>query len=312
MYHFVHHESDDPVFKGIPGLTKQEFTRQLEYLCKYYEPITHNELQKYFNRPEYKLPDKCFYITFDEGLKQQLTNAMPILTEHQVGASFFIPTMPLYDRKISLVEKQRVCQYSCFPSYRSFLNHFMESLFYHYPQLESEELYPTEDNINAHKDYMGEFEFYSNEERFYRKVRNDFLSTSVFEDIITKIFLTKYESESDFINKYYMTWEEIRDLESQNMVIGGHSHTHPMLEKLPVDDMKKEIDISLSILNKNLKRKVDTYAYPFGTYNQNVTSYLKEKGIIYSFSTGNSENENPIPPYEIKRIDESSLTIDCL
>ena len=310
MYHFVHHESDDSVYRGIPGLTAQEFDKQLDFLCKDHEPISHNDLKEYFSNPGYKLPDKCFYITFDEGLKQQFTNAIPVLNKYQIGASFFIPTMPLQDRKISLVEKQRVCQYTCFSTYRSFLDNFMESLFHLYPQLESEQLYPTEENINAQKDYLGEFEFYSNEERFYRKVRNDYLSTEIFEAVINKIFLSKYGSESEFIDRYYMTWEEIRNAESLNMVIGGHSHSHPMLEKLPIADMKNEIDLSLSILNENLKGKVDTYAYPYGTYNQSVSNYLKDVGIIYSFATGNRDNENPIDPYEIMRIDESSLNID--
>lgn len=310
MYHFVHHENDDRIFQGIPGLTAQEFDKQLEFLCKDHEPISHHDLKKHFSNTEYKLPDKCFYITFDEGLKQQFTNAIPILNKYQIGASFFIPTMPLHDRKISLVEKQRICQYTCFSKYRDFLDSFMKTLFQQYPHLESEQLYPTEENIIAQKDYLAEFEFYSTEERFYRKVRNDYLSAQIFERVINKIFLSKYGSESEFIDSYYMTWEEIGKTESLNMVIGGHSHSHPMLDKLSIVDMKNEINLSLSILNEKLKNRVDTYAYPYGTYNQCVSSYLRDVGIIYSFATGNRENEHPVHPYEILRIDESSLNVD--
>jgi peptidoglycan/xylan/chitin deacetylase (PgdA/CDA1 family) len=312
MYHFIHHEGDDPVFKGIPGLTESEFDKQLRYLCKDHEPISHHDLKKHIRNPEYRLPDKCFYITFDEGLKQQFINAIPILNKYQVSASFYIPTMPLRDRKISLVEKQRVCQYTCFSTYRSFLNSFMESLFSLYPQMESEQLYPTQENINAYKSYLKEFDFYSDEERFYRKVRNDYLSVEIFEAVINKLFLGSYGSESEFIDRYYMTWEEIKNIESLNMVIGGHSHSHPMLDKLPISKMKSEIDLSLSVLDEKLKNKVDTYAYPYGTYNKDVISYLKDTGIIYAFATGNCDNESPVNPYEIKRIDESSLNIDRL
>jgi peptidoglycan/xylan/chitin deacetylase (PgdA/CDA1 family) len=107
-----------------------------------------------------------------------------------------------------------------------------------------------------------------------------------------------------------MTWDEIREMENSKMVIGGHSHSHPMLDRIPVDKMKKEIDLSVAIMNSELKKKVDTYAYPYGTYNKDVTDYLQELDMLYSFATGNKENNLPLRRYEIYRIDESSLNID--
>lgn len=309
MYHFVHHNNDDAVFKGIPGLSVNEFESQINYLCKDHEAISHIDLVKYFSNKNYTLPEKCFYITFDEGLKQQYTNAAPILKKHHLSASFFIPTMPLRERKISLVEKQRISQYTSFKTYRNFLETFVETLFNLYPYIESEDLEPTEENIKTSRTYLQECDFYSDEERFYRKVRNEYLSPSIFEDVINDIFLKKYVSESDFINRYYMTWEEIREMENLKMVIGGHSHSHPMLDRIPIDEMKKEIDLSICIMNNKLKNKVTTYAYPYGTYNKDVTDYLQKQNILYSFATGNKDNSVPMRRYEIYRIDESSLNI---
>jgi len=215
--------------------------------------------------------------------------------------------MPLHERKISLVEKQRICQYTCFSEYRDFLEGFIEMLFQLHPEIQSDKLFPTQDNIDQSVNYLEDCDFYSNEERFYRKVRNEYLTTTVFEDVIDKIFLKKYHSESDFIERYYMTWEETREMESLDMVIGGHSHSHPMLDRIPVHEMKKEIDLSISILNDNLKNRVDTYAYPYGTYNKDVSTYMHKAGMNYSFATGNKENHMPMDRYEILRIDESSL-----
>jgi len=306
MYHFIHHGTDDQVFKGIPGLPMQDFEKQINYLCNKFEPVTHRDLSRYFDC-NCSLPEKSFYLTFDEGLKQHIGNVLPILEKNQLKASFFIPTKPLQERAISTVEKQRICQYTCFKDYKEFLMLFVETVIELYPYLESKELYPSDENIQDSKNYLNEFEFYSNEERFYRKIRNTYLSEQVFNNVIDKIFMGFYTGDHEFIDRYYLTWKEINDMQAMGMEIGGHSHSHPMLDKISKQEMKREIDLSINILNSRLKKNIDAYAYPYGSYSGEVINYLKEKGMSYAFATGNTVNQYPLNRYELMRIDEASF-----
>lgn len=77
----------------------------------------------------------------------------------------------------------------------------------------------------------------------------------------------------------FMTWDQIRDMQKAGMTIGCHTQTHPYLTKV-VDprDMKREVEGSRAILEKQLGVKVDLFAYPFGLKNAEVEATIRRAG----------------------------------
>ena len=71
------------------------------------------------------------------------------------------------------------------------------------------------------------------------------------------MFAKFYSDDGKFINEYYMSASDIKIMSDNGMVIGGHSYSHPFLNKIPIDKMQKEIDRSMAFLrqvtNKNIK-----------------------------------------------------------
>ena len=61
-----------------------------------------------------------------------------------------------------------------------------------------------------------------------------------------------------------------------------HSLTHPFLDKLAYEDIKKEISEDKKNLEDLFGFEIVGMAYPFGTYNDTVISVLKENGIKYA------------------------------
>ena len=81
-----------------------------------------------------------------------------------------------------------------------------------------------------------------------------------------------------------MSWKNTKALEKNNLfTLGGHSHQHKILTHLTKNELIKDIDQCLNLLNFNLKNKIKHYSYPEGLKNcfsNEVIKLLKKKGII--------------------------------
>ena len=100
----------------------------------------------------------------------------------------------------------------------------------------------------------------------------------------------------------YMSWEQIKEA-SKYGEIGLHSYSHPRLQNLTskeiIFDTKKAYDIFV----KKLDIKPQSYAYPYGEYNVQVTKVLKENfdfKFILNQNTGSVNKKTNI--YDIPRI----------
>ena len=68
-----------------------------------------------------------------------------------------------------------------------------------------------------------------------------------------------------FCKDLCMDWRELAQLAADPLVtIGAHTVTHPMLAKLPADAARAEMDLSRSVIEAALSRRPQHLAYPFG------------------------------------------------
>lgn len=71
--------------------------------------------------------------------------------------------------------------------------------------------------------------------------------------------------------------------------VAVHSATHPHLNELPVNLCTYEVLLDRMRLEKEFKTIIRGMAYPFGTYNDEVVSSLKQCGIVYARTTKTTE-----------------------
>ena len=79
-------------------------------------------------------------------------------------------------------------------------------------------------------------------------------------------------------HRHLLSWAEIKKLDRAGMVIGSHSETHPFLDKIPDEQLKKETMESKKILESGLGKPVNDFAYPYGEYNDRVIRIAKAAG----------------------------------
>lgn len=67
--------------------------------------------------------------------------------------------------------------------------------------------------------------------------------------------------------------------------IAGHSYNHPDLTKLNRADIVNQIKLDKKILDFLFKTNIEGFAYPMGTFNDEIGEVLKEIGIKYGRTT---------------------------
>mgnify|MGYP002829071178 CR=1 FL=1 len=84
-------------------------------------------------------------------------------------------------------------------------------------------------------------------------------------------------------NNGYMTWKQIKEVESENFaIIGHHSHSHEYLIEKSDKDFVKDIETANQIFNKKLGYIPNLFSYPFGEYSEFMRKYIS-KNFNYAF-----------------------------
>ena len=96
MYHYVSEPpADADIYRRDLSVTPANFEVQLAWLQgQGYESITLTDLVYHLARG-WSLPDKPVILTFDDGYRDNYTNAFPLLLEYGYTGTFFLVTGPI-------------------------------------------------------------------------------------------------------------------------------------------------------------------------------------------------------------------------
>ena len=96
----------------------------------------------------------------------------------------------------------------------------------------------------------------------------------------------------DFIKTFFMQPEQLKEMHEAGMIIGAHSYAHTSLKSLSYEEQKKDIAKSKDIIEGIIKSKISAFSYPFGYYDQNTLTIMRELGFRY----GVLFNHQPLGP----------------
>ena len=100
----------------------------------------------------------------------------------------------------------------------------------------------------------------------------------------------------------YMTWDQIREISKENFVeIGNHSHTHEYLADENNNIIKKDIQKSIAIFNKELGNNSKFFSYPFGEYSNDFKNIIKDFDFKYAFGQHSGVMDETKDFYELPR-----------
>tara|TARA_B100000902_G_scaffold20772_1_gene24936 strand:- start:1506 stop:2561 length:1056 start_codon:yes stop_codon:yes gene_type:complete len=100
----------------------------------------------------------------------------------------------------------------------------------------------------------------------------------------------------------YMSWEQIREISQYDFVeIGNHSHTHEYLVDENIKLIKADIEKSISIFKRELKKNSVFFSYPFGEYSLDFKDLIKSLGFKYAFGQHSGVMDETKDFYELPR-----------
>lgn len=73
-----------------------------------------------------------------------------------------------------------------------------------------------------------------------------------------------------------LTWDELAEMLSSGLLtVGSHTQSHPMLTKIPTEDVRQELLESKNIIEQHLSIPVNHFSYPHSAYNMEIANELR-------------------------------------
>ncbi|MEM1145636.1 MAG: polysaccharide deacetylase family protein [Pseudomonadota bacterium] len=85
-----------------------------------------------------------------------------------------------------------------------------------------------------------------------------------------------------------MDWEQIQQVARSGFSVASHTMTHPILAHLNVDEQRRELAESKSVLEEQLGQSITSVAFPVGgedTFSQVTIDLAKESGYDFAFTS---------------------------
>jgi peptidoglycan/xylan/chitin deacetylase (PgdA/CDA1 family) len=231
-FHEIHDDLDSELWTGCPTQFFEKSIRWLRHAG--WDIVT---LDEALNRLQDCAQTRRFaVITFDDGYRDNITRALPILRREQVPFTMYIPTgaitRELYAWWLGLRELFRINDEVKIPFFgRTF---FCADL----PSKRAALSIAT------------------------RWAHDNFERVSDF----TYIFANYGISLETLCDRYFINKDELRLLASDQLAtIGAHTVTHPALATLCEADVLRELADNRAYLQDHLNRDINHFAYPYGS-----------------------------------------------
>jgi peptidoglycan/xylan/chitin deacetylase (PgdA/CDA1 family)/UDP-N-acetylglucosamine:LPS N-acetylglucosamine transferase len=99
-----------------------------------------------------------------------------------------------------------------------------------------------------------------------------------------------------------MNKEQVAEMSDYGIEFGAHAKTHPDLLTLPIEEAVSEITESKKTLENIIGKKVESFAYPYGSLNNDIKNIVKDAGFKYGIATDNDPLALHEDYYQIRRI----------
>jgi hypothetical protein len=252
-YHYIR-ESYNFEFPGIYGVTTLQFENQLKILSHIGKFVNPNEILNIQKEIE-SLDELYFLITFDDGLKEQFTNALPILNKMGISASFFINPSNLVESKVSPVHQLHILRSQIQPDILT------EFLMDKINDLNLDINFTELDFINAKSNYFYDVDYIAN-----FKYLINFKLPFKERDLITNSAFQYFLPQNNYYKEIYMNKSELVSLAKMGL-LGSHTYNHLPVGTLSKDELLYEINNSYeTILNITNGIIPNGISYPYGNF----------------------------------------------
>jgi len=277
-----YHGICDDTFRLLSGfderhIQKFNFRKQLIFLKKNgYVFLTMTELIDIFTNN--KKIKKMVVITLDDGYRNVVTNAYPIMKEVNAKGCFYLVSDLIGSNKLLWTD-------------------YIETVVRNSP--------------------IGDFEFVFKEKIIHYLLDTKKSFEDAIQDIKSKLRtlpdIERIYHLRQFANKeltdvpkefILANWNGIQSLDKKILEIGCHTKSHPNLTSLGSSkEFEEEIKMSKMEIEKMIGYKINHFCYPAGDYNKDIIQKVKEYGYKSAVTIKHGFNDVTTDVYQLKRIE---------
>ncbi len=241
----------------------KRFREQMEILARYFQPITVSDLAAW-RAGKVALPRNPVLVTFDDGYRTNLTNAVPVLLHYGIPAVIHISTGYISQERILWILEiyRRVLRWPKTtipmpgsegerkledPRQRSLVANWLRQACKRLPHEECE--------------------------RYLNRLRE--VSTAEPDEREQEVF-------------GFLSWDEVRTLRNRGFEIGSHTVEHPILTRIPGERVDQELLTSKRAIEEQVGANCRCFAYPNGgeaDISKDITERVKRAGYDFAFTT---------------------------
>ncbi len=100
----------------------------------------------------------------------------------------------------------------------------------------------------------------------------------------------------------YLSWEQLEELVTGGVTIGSHTMSHMDLRALGEADLRRELAGSRELLEQELGVTVDSFCYPYGSYDARIIAAVEAQGYTTAFTLNSSAYQSPDEPLRLNRL----------
>lgn len=278
-YHRV--EWSDAIPTPYPWATipPDVFTEQMQFISRHYHVLSVGELLHVLNARG-DLPRRSVLITFDDGYQDFRSQAWPVLKALKLPVALFVATA-------YLSEPGRLFWWDR-------LHHALMNT----------------TRRDALQTPVGQLLLGTARQRegAYTRLR-DCVRKMPHAEALVWVGTTCVELGVPPPPPAVLNWDEVRELASDGVNIGSHTRTHPLLTRIPIEDVRAEVAGSLRDLERELGVGLPILAYPGGEFDDSVVRVLADEGYVLGFTTIRGLNTlKRVNPLKLRRINVGRRT----
>jgi peptidoglycan/xylan/chitin deacetylase (PgdA/CDA1 family) len=247
------------------AVSRRRFAAQVDVLARTVRPMHLSDAARALR--EGSLPTRGVVVTFDDGYRDTLEDALPVIERACIPVTVFVTT-GAPGREFWWDELTRIVMESKTPPYDLKLEIPRRS---HPWTFDSKYVRTYADGIASRRAWLTAV---ASELRV--------LSTVEREDVMCALRAwAGRSSRDDAARPRALTVAELQQLAASPYIeIGAHTVSHPMLPFLPHKEQQEEVQRSRSDLQRLTGSLVTGFSYPHGAYSDETVSIVAETGFI--------------------------------
>jgi peptidoglycan/xylan/chitin deacetylase (PgdA/CDA1 family) len=287
MYHRVHDQGYGYTSRPV---TRRHFARQVRYLRRHFEVLSLDELCARLRSGSAPARD-CVALTFDDGYRDNYTDAFPLLRDFHMPALVYLTT--------GFIGTERAFWWDR-------VSRLALALAGKRPALElPESLFPAE--VRAALDRL-----------FIAPKRQRGKWVAVLERLLKKMPDGDQKRLVEDLERRAarwlegtppapraLNWDEAREMAQQGISFGGHTVTHAILTRVAPAEARHEIEECQAEIRRQLGRPATQFAYPNGgpaDYNAEIKKILGEAGFTHAVVAQPGRLGPGSDPYALGRV----------